>query len=66
VEEAFDPEKVRKEFEELMAFKMPFGKHKGRRIVDMPVEYLLWFKRKGLPDGKLGRFMEIVIGQKGG
>ncbi|MTI40262.1 hypothetical protein E1140_12205 [Fulvivirga lutimaris] len=45
---------------------MPFGKYKGRRIVDLPVEYLIWFKRKGLPAGKLGKFMEIMIAQKGG
>ncbi|HNP19162.1 MAG TPA: DUF3820 family protein [Fulvivirga sp.] len=66
MEEAFDPEKARKEFQELMSYKMPFGKYKGRRLVDLPEDYLLWFKRKGLPEGKLGRYMDIVITQKGG
>ncbi len=66
MEEAFDPEKARKEFQELMRYKMPFGKYKGRRLVDLPEDYLLWFRRKGLPEGKLGRYMDIVITQKGG
>ena len=25
---------------------MPFGKYKGRRLIDLPEEYLLWFARK--------------------
>ncbi|MEQ8245615.1 MULTISPECIES: DUF3820 family protein [Fulvivirga] len=66
MEEAFDPKKVYEEYQELINYKMPFGKYKGRRIVDLPVEYLIWFKRKGLPAGKLGKFMEIMIAQKGG
>ena len=27
---------------------MPFGKYKGRRLIDLPEEYLLWFARKEL------------------
>jgi uncharacterized protein len=64
--DAFDPEKARKEFQELITYKMPFGKYKGRRLLDLPEEYLIWFRRKGFPDGKLGKYMEIVITQKGG
>jgi len=34
---------------------MPFGKYKGRRLIDVPEEYLLWFARKDeFPPGKLG------------
>lgn len=25
---------------------MPFGKYQGRRLIDLPEEYLLWFARK--------------------
>lgn len=37
---------------------MPFGKYKGRRLIDVPEEYLLWFARKDeFPPGKLGELM---------
>lgn len=41
-------------------FKMPFGKYKGRFISDLPISYLEWFQRKGLPEGKLGMLMSTV------
>lgn len=56
---------AQKELEELLNYKMPFGKFKGSRVIDLPVEYLIWFKRKGFPAGKLGRFMQIALQQKG-
>lgn len=38
---------------------MPFGKYKGRRLIDLPEEYLLWFARKDeFPAGKLGELMQ--------
>lgn len=33
---------------------MPFGKFAGRRLVDLPEEYVLWFEKKGYPDGDIG------------
>ncbi len=66
MEEAYNPEEAKREFIELMNYKMPFGKFKGQKLVNLPIEYFLWFKRKGFPPGKLGRFMEIIIAQKGG
>ncbi len=30
---------------------MPFGKYQGRRLIDLPEEYLLWFARKGSISG---------------
>ncbi|EBX0924086.1 hypothetical protein DQZ71_06350, partial [Salmonella enterica subsp. enterica serovar Kentucky] len=37
---------------------MPFGKYQGRRLIDLPEEYLLWFARKDqFPAGKLGELM---------
>ena len=38
---------------------MPFGKYKGRRLIDLPEEYLLWFARKDA--GKLGELMQITL-----
>lgn len=41
---------------------MPFGKYKGRVLIDLPEEYLLWFARKGeFPQGRLGYLMEMTL-----
>lgn len=44
--------------EELANYKMPYGKYKGRFLVDIPEYYYTWFRQKGFPEGKLGRLME--------
>lgn len=43
---------------------MPFGKYQGRALVDLPEEYLLWFKQKGFPNGSLGELMELTLDLK--
>lgn len=45
------------QFEKLGRYKMPFGKYKGMRLVDIPEEYYIWMMRKGLPPGDLGIMM---------
>jgi uncharacterized protein (DUF3820 family) len=40
---------------------MPFGKYKGRVLVDLPEEYLLWFTKRGFPDGQLGELMKLTL-----
>ena len=40
--------------------RMPFGKHKGVFISDLPVHYLEWFYSKGFPPGKLGMMLHSV------
>lgn len=40
---------------------MPFGKYKGRRLIDLPEDYLLWFAQKGMPEGRLGRLLDLVL-----
>ena len=52
-----DPELLR----ELANATMPFGKYKGRRLLELPDAYLAWFKRKGFPPGKLGMLMESAL-----
>lgn len=42
---------------ELANYKMPFGKFKGRYLVDLPEAYYIWFAQKGFPEGKLGDMM---------
>ncbi|MBA3987306.1 MAG: DUF3820 family protein [Flavobacteriales bacterium] len=43
---------------ELAHYKMPFGKYKGRDLIDIPEYYYVWFKQKGFPEGKLGKMLE--------
>lgn len=40
--------------------KMPFGKYKGRDLIDLPEYYIVWYKNKGFPKGKLGDMMAQV------
>ena len=44
----------------LVTMKMPFGKHAGRAIADLPGNYLAWFARKGFPKGDLGELLELM------
>jgi len=46
--------------EELVNVKMPFGKYKGYLLCDLPEFYLVWFKQKGFPKGKLGQQMQLL------
>lgn len=46
---------------ELAHYKMPFGKHKGAYLSDIPEPYYLWFKQKGFPEGKLGKLMREML-----
>lgn len=45
----------------LASMKMPFGKYQGRVLMDLPEEYLLWFAKKGFPNGELGRLLELML-----
>ncbi len=40
---------------------MPFGKYQGRRLIDLPEPYLLWFADKGFPKGRLGKLLTLVL-----
>ena len=45
---------------ELAKMRMPFGKYKGRLLIDLPEPYVVWFSRKGFPAGKLGEMLRTV------
>lgn len=47
----------RKHLIELVTTKMPYGKFKGRFICDLPEFYLVWYRNKGFPKGKVGILM---------
>jgi hypothetical protein len=49
-----------KQLIELAHYKMPFGKYKGRYLVQLPEPYLIWFQQKGFPEGKLGELLKAM------
>ena len=50
----------KKAFIALATTKMPYGKYKGIRLVDLPEPYVVWFSQKGFPEGKLGEMLQAV------
>jgi uncharacterized protein (DUF3820 family) len=46
--------------DQLVSVAMPFGKHKGCLIADLPGNYLNWFAREGFPAGSLGRLLALM------
>jgi len=45
---------------ELAAARMPYGKHAGMRLVDLPEPYVVWLAGQGFPKGKLGEQLRAV------
>lgn len=39
---------------------MPFGKYAGRKLLHLPEPYLVWFNKKGFPEGKLGQQLALI------
>lgn len=38
----------------LVNTRMPFGRFKDRKLLDLPEPYVIWFKNEGFPKGQLG------------
>ncbi len=62
-----DREDFRNLLVEIGRMRMPFGKYGpvavpplGMPIYDLPVEYLVWFKERGFPKGRLGELLANV------
>ncbi len=45
---------------ELAAYRMPFGKYQGRKLIDLPEPYVVWFAQQGFPKGRLGKMLAII------
>lgn len=48
------------DLQKLVTLIMPYGKHKGRVLADLPGNYLNWFAREGFPDSELGRLLQLM------
>jgi uncharacterized protein (DUF3820 family) len=44
----------------LVTMTMPFGKHQGKLLADLPGNYLNWFAREGFPKGEIGRLLALM------
>lgn len=47
-------------FLKLAKMRMPFGKYKGRLLIDLPEPYVVWFSQEGFPEGQIGEMLRIV------
>jgi len=45
----------------LAQWKMPFGKYSGSALIDLPEEYLFWFRKHGFPRGEMGQLLELCL-----
>lgn len=68
-----DQEYFRELLQSVSSAFMPFGKYgpqfyppRGIPLYDLPLEYLVWFKQKGFPKGKLGEMMGLIYEAKAG
>ncbi|WP_027474751.1 DUF3820 family protein [Curvibacter gracilis] len=48
------------DLQRLVTTEMPFGKHKGTLLADLPGNYLNWFAREGFPKGDIGRLLALM------
>lgn len=52
----FDTESLLK----IANWKMPFGKYKDFALIDLPEPYVVWFHKKGFPEGELGQLLGLL------
>jgi hypothetical protein len=45
---------------DLARMKMPFGRYAGRALIDLPEPYVVWFRKQGLPKGRLGLLLGLL------
>ena len=48
------------QLQRLVTVTMPFGKHQGTVIADLPGNYLHWFAREGFPKTDIGRLLALM------
>ena len=48
------------DLQKLVTMAMPFGKHKGKVLANLPGNYFTWFAREGFPKGEIGRLLALM------
>lgn len=51
---------MQNDLEKIAHTQMPFGKYKGRPLIDLPEPYVVWFHTNGFPEGELGRLLGLL------
>lgn len=41
--------------------RMPFGRFKGKYLLELPEPYLVWFSKQGFPDGEIGLLLKLAL-----
>ena len=49
------------ELVQLANARMHYGKYEGKLLIYLPEHYLVWYRQKGFPKGKLGRQLELIL-----
>ena len=45
---------------DIARMRMPFGRYAGARLIDLPEPYVVWFRDKGFPSGRLGELLATL------
>jgi len=45
---------------EIARMRMPFGRYAGTRLIDLPEPYVVWFRNRGYPRGRLGELLATL------
>ncbi len=56
-----NPQEQHQELIKLANMRMPFGKYQGHLLIQLPERYLVWYRQKGFPPGKLGEQLQLIL-----
>ncbi len=56
-----NPQEQHQELIKLANMRMPFGKYQGHLLIQLPEHYLVWYRQKGFPPGKLGEQLQLIL-----
>ena len=45
---------------QIARMRMPFGRYSGTRLIDLPEPYVVWFRNRGYPRGRLGELLATL------
>ena len=58
--DAPEPEPDMEMLVEIARMRMPFGRYAGTRLIDLPEPYVVWFRNRGFPRGRLGQLLATL------